>query len=205
MDGRTARAVERAVHGANRLTQLVETLFDLSRISTGRLTLARRELDLGDMLRDRLGLLKEEAVRAGCEVTLHARPGVRGYWDQVRLEQVITSLFENAIKYGAGAPVSISLELGADGREAILEIGDRGAGIAPEDLGRIFDRYARAVSSYHFGGLGLGLYVSRTLVEAHGGSIEASNRAEGGACFTVRLPLWRGPEAPSAGRSDAIS
>jgi PAS domain S-box-containing protein len=188
-DERACRAVDRVVRSADRLHQLVESLFDVSRISAGRLTLSRRELDLGDVLKNHLEGLREAAERAGCSLAVTTVAGIRGCWDQVRLEQVVTNVFENATKYGAGTPLSVSLELDLPSAEAVIEVADRGPGIPEGDLVRIFERFERAVPSRHFGGLGLGLYVSRRIVEAHGGSITASNRSGGGSCFTIRLPV----------------
>jgi PAS domain S-box-containing protein len=188
-DEKTRRAVDRAARSADRLHHLVESLFDVSRMSTGRLTLSRQEIDLGEVLKNQIEELSYAAGRAGCSLSVTTVPGVRGCWDQLRLEQVVTNVFENAIKYSAGTPLSVSLELDLPRAEAVIEIADRGPGIPEADLLRIFDRFERAVPSRHFGGLGLGLYVSRRIVEAHGGSITASNREGGGSSFTIRLPM----------------
>src|SRR6185369_9974982 len=113
-------------------------------------------------------------------------------WDRQRIEQVVMSLVGNAFKYGAGQPVAVSVSRDHD--HAIIEVADHGPGIAESDLARIFGRFERAASMRHYGGLGLGLYVSREIVEAEGGSITARNRAAGGACFTVRLPIRTGTQ-----------
>jgi PAS domain S-box-containing protein len=188
-DERTCRSVERAVRSADRLRHLVDSLFDVSRISAGRLSLSLRELDLGHALKSHVEDLRYAAERAGCTLSVTTVPGIRGCWDQVRLEQVVTNVFENATKYGAGTPLSVSLDLDLASAEAVIEIADRGPGIPEDDLVRIFERFERASPIRHFGGLGLGLYVSRRIVEAHGGSIKASNRSGGGSCFTIRLPV----------------
>ena len=111
----------------------------------------------------------------------------QGDWDRLRVEQVLTNLMSNALKYAAGKPIAVSAARTND--VAVIEVRDRGPGIAEEDVPRIFERFERAVSSRHHGGLGLGLYVARQIAEAHGGAIAARNVAGGGACFTVRLPL----------------
>jgi signal transduction histidine kinase len=112
---------------------------------------------------------------------------VMGTWDRPRLQQVLMNLLANAMKYGAGGPVTVTVS--TDAGEAVIEVADKGPGIREEDLARIFRRFERAVSVRHYGGLGLGLYVSREIVRAQGGTISARNLASGGACFTVRLPM----------------
>jgi signal transduction histidine kinase len=97
------------------------------------------------------------------------------------------NLLSNALKYGAAAPVEV--RVAAEGSEAVLTVEDGGPGIPEDALSRIFGRFERAVPARHYGGLGLGLYVSREIVTAHGGSIAAQNVPGRGARFTVRLPL----------------
>jgi signal transduction histidine kinase len=103
------------------------------------------------------------------------------------MEQVVSSLLSNALKYGAGHPIHLRVERVPQG--ARLTVRDEGIGISPEHLPRIFDRFERAVSAEHFGGLGLGLYLTRHLVEAFGGTIRASSEPGHGATFEVDLPL----------------
>ena len=107
--------------------------------------------------------------------------------DRLRLEQVFTNLLGNAIRFGAGRPVSVSLR--RLGERAVLRVSDRGIGISPEDQARIFDRFERAVSVRNFGGLGLGLWISRQIVEASGGAIRVESAPGRGAAFTVELPV----------------
>jgi signal transduction histidine kinase len=120
---------------------------------------------------------------------LEVTPGgpLVGQWDRSRLEQVVTHLLANALKYGAGKPVHV--RTARDGDQAVLTVRDEGIGIEPHALPRIFDRFERAVSEQHFGGLGLGLYLSRALVEALGGTIHAHSQPGHGATFEVRLPM----------------
>ena len=112
--------------------------------------------------------------------------GVRGYWDRLRVSQVVTNLLSNAVKYGRERPVDVRVRRG-EGR-AVLEVEDRGIGVAAEDQERIFGRFERAVSARHFAGLGLGLWIVRQLVEAHGGTIRVKSVPGEGATFTVALP-----------------
>jgi len=120
-------------------------------------------------------------------VRLEAQAPVVGNWDKARLEQVVTNLLSNAIKYGAGAPIAINVRT-FDGR-ARLAVRDEGIGVSPSERGRIFERFERAVSAKHYGGLGLGLYIVRRIVDAHGGQIAVESAPGAGAQFVVELPL----------------
>jgi signal transduction histidine kinase len=170
-----------------RLGTLVDSLLDVSRLEAGVLVLDREHLDLTALVRDVISRFSAQAARTGTPLDVQASAPVVGHWDRVRLEQVVSSLLSNALKYGMGHPVHIQVEQGAAG--ARLTVRDEGIGISPEHLPRIFERFERAVSSEHFGGLGLGLYLTRHLVEALGGTIHATSELGRGATFQVDLPL----------------
>jgi signal transduction histidine kinase len=135
--------------------------------------------------------LQDAASKEGCVMTLEAAPNLVGAWDRLRVEQVLTNLLANAIKYGAGKPIDVIVR--ADGRDAEVAVIDGGPGIPEEDLQRIFGRFERASSMRNYGGLGLGLYVARQIIEAHGGSVSARNLPKRGARFVVRLPRQGAP------------
>jgi signal transduction histidine kinase len=177
------RVVERQ---AGRLARLSDMLLDVSRITAGRLELSREEGDLAALVREVAARFADEAVEAGVALGVDAAAPVRCRFDHARLEQVTSNLLSNALKYGRGAPVAVRVR-SADGRAAI-EIEDHGIGIAPEDQGRIFGRFERAVSARNFAGLGLGLWIVRQLVKAHGGEIRVRSAPGQGATFTVELP-----------------
>jgi len=183
-----SRNLDRARRLADRLGQLVEALLDVSRLTTGRLKLNLESFDLGDAGREVIERLGESARMVGCELSLQVVGAVQGRWDRLRIEQVLTNLISNAIKYAAGSPIRVSLAM-PEPNVAVIEVYDGGPGIPEAQLTRIFERFERAASARHYGGLGLGLYVARQIAEAHGGSIGARNLPSGGACFTVRLPL----------------
>ncbi|NMO14284.1 PAS domain-containing protein [Pyxidicoccus fallax] len=178
-----------AVRQVDRLTSLVDSLLDVSRLSLGKLALELSEVDLGQVVRDGVERLEAVFTQAGCEVRLRVPVEVRGYWDGSRLEQVVVNLLSNAAKYGAGKPVDI--EVDADEGQARLRVRDEGIGISSEAMPRLFGRFERGVSDRHYGGLGLGLYISRQIVEAMGGGIQVESQQGEGALFTVRLPLRR--------------
>jgi signal transduction histidine kinase len=190
--GGPGRNMDRARRLAGRLGQLVEMLLDVSRIATGRLSLNLEEFDLADAARDITERLGESAEAASCELSLQADGPLLGRWDRLRVEQVLMNLLSNAIKYAAGRPIEVSLSRPAD--SAVIEVRDRGPGIPEGELSRIFERFERAASARHYGGLGLGLYVARQIAEAHGGTITAANRPGGGTRFVVRLPFDSGSQ-----------
>jgi signal transduction histidine kinase len=126
-------------------------------------------------------------AQAGCSVQFSAASPVVGRWDRLRLEQVVTNLLSNAMKYGAGKPIEVVVE--GNGERARLAVRDHGLGISETAQRRIFGAFERAVSERHYGGLGLGLYIARQLVVAHGGSIRVESKPGLGATFTVELSL----------------
>jgi signal transduction histidine kinase len=175
-----------------RLTGLVESVLDVGRANAGTLELRREQVDLTALVEECVDRLADEAERAGCELRLRTvAPHVSGYLDRGRVEQALTHILGNAIKFGIGAPVDVELAQ-VDGR-ARLTVTDHGIGIPPEALKRIFGRFERGVSSRQYGGLGLGLFFSRQIVEAHGGSIHVESEAGAGATFVLELPVLPGP------------
>jgi signal transduction histidine kinase len=170
-----------------RLSTLAEGLLDVSRLEAGRLVLELEYVDLSALVREVVSRFAAQAARTNTPLEVNAAEPVVGRWDRIRLEQVASSLLSNALKYGAGRPVHVLVERTPTG--ARLTVRDEGLGISPEHLPRIFDRFERAVSAEHFGGLGLGLYLTRHLVEAFGGTIRASSEPGKGATFEVDLPL----------------
>jgi len=172
---------------AERMGKLIDELLDVSRISGGRLRLYLQDCDLRDVVEDVITRASDEAVRAETEIRLQLGEPARGLWDRTRIEQVTSNLVGNALKYGKGQPIDVFA--GARDGRAVLLVRDRGIGIAPEDQQRIFQRFERAVSSRHFGGLGLGLWIVRQIVDAHGGAIAVESRPGKGAEFSVHLPL----------------
>jgi PAS domain S-box-containing protein len=179
------RVLATAERQGQRLEKLVSALLDVSRIQMGRLELDVEEVDLHSAVSDAAAQLQDEAAQAGSELRVRGAP-VRGYWDRLRLSQVVTNLLANAVKYGGGKPVDV--EFGPRDGRAFLSVRDHGIGIDPDDQRHIFERFERAVSSRNYGGLGLGLYIVKRIVEAHGGTIRVDSVAGEGATFTVELP-----------------
>jgi signal transduction histidine kinase len=165
-----------------RLGRLVSDLLDVSRITAGKLTLHRERLDLADLARE---VVERYAGASRSPIRLRTE-SAPGHWDRARLEQVATNLLANAIKYGQGKPIDVSVVL--KGGIALLAVRDRGIGIAAADVERIFGRFERAASASSYGGLGLGLYIAQQIAAAHGGRISVESAPGQGATFTVALP-----------------
>jgi PAS domain S-box-containing protein len=172
--------------GVGRLGVLVDELLDVSRITSGRLVLQREELDLAELVREVAGHFRPEAERAGCDLRVRVPGPVVSRWDRLRLEQVLSNLLSNALKYGAGLPVEVALSTSGD--RVLLRVRDEGIGIEFAVQERIFERFERAVSDRHYGGLGMGLWMTREIVTAMGGTIRVESTPKQGATFTVELP-----------------
>ena len=158
----------------------------MTRIEQGRLELVRTTLALDGLVREVVDQLEPELAAARCTVTIDCPAPITGLWDGPRLEQVLTNLLANALKFGPGQPIEIGLR--RDGERAVVSVTDHGIGIDPARRPYIFDRFERAVSAASYGGLGLGLYIARSIVVAHGGTIEVASEPGRGATFTVVLP-----------------
>jgi PAS domain S-box-containing protein len=172
---------------SQRLAQLIEQLLDISRVTAGRLVLDIEAFDLPELCRAVLARHEGDLRVAGCVVELHVEGPIEVRWDRTRIDQVITHLLSNAIKFGPGKPIEIEIT-DAPGR-VTLRVRDHGIGIDPADQERIFQRFERAVSARHYGGFGMGLWISRRIVEMLGGSILVESSPAAGSTFTVELPI----------------
>ena len=182
---RLAPKIDTLSSQVGRLEQLVTRLLDVSHLEAGRLRLDVTEFDLAALVGEVVVALKDEFERAQCRVTIHAPTPVIGAWDRSRIDQVITNMLTNAAKYGAGKPIVITV---AGGDRATIAVRDEGIGISAKDQARIFGRFERAVDVKHFGGLGLGLWLSKQIVEAHGGIMRVTSTLGVGSTFVIELP-----------------
>jgi len=200
MPGPLAEKLASLQRQTRRLALLVNALLDVSRMRLGKLDLRYEQLDLADVAREAAGHVEADLSRGGSLLAYDLAPSP-GRFDRLRIEQVIGNLLVNAGKFGQGKPVVLRVR--PEGEFAVLQVSDQGIGIAPEHQARVFERFQRAVPAQNFGGLGLGLYVVRQIVEAHGGSIRVESSAGAGATFTVRLPreppLSQGAPRPTEG------
>lgn len=196
-----AEKLEIVARQAERLTTLVGELMDVSKIASGGIALQLEEdVELTALVRDVVARLAEHAVHAQCRVTIRAPLATSGRWDRLRLEQVVTNLLTNAFKFGAGNPVEIVIEHNNESDRLVVR--DHGIGLASEDAERIFERYHRTASARAFGGMGLGLYIVRQIVEAHGGTVRVESELGAGSVFTVDLPRDSDATRKGLGRVD---
>jgi signal transduction histidine kinase len=195
---RKAEVIRRNVH---RLARLIANLLDISRMEAGRLDVELETLDLGEVVREVTGRFEDELARAGCELRLEIEGPAVGLWDRLRLDQVVTNLVSNAVKYGPGRPITVTVRTTDEDRVALV-VRDEGIGIPPEAQERIFERFERAVTERHYGGFGLGLWIVRRILEVLGGTIRVESSPGQGATFTVELK--RAPEK-TEGRGDAAA
>ncbi len=170
-----------------RLSMLINSLLDVSRIGAGKLSLNKENINLYELIQDILQHFQMEFKEKECPVQLTGEKNIIGYWDKLRLEQIIINLISNAIKFGAGKVITITTST-QDGMAKFM-VNDMGIGISKENQSRIFERFERAVSLKSFGGLGLGLYIVKELVEVHGGKITVESELGEGSTFIVELPL----------------
>ncbi len=188
---------------SRRLGRLIDELLDLTRIRAGKLELKLEDVDLTAIVKDVVARLGSERMQSGSKFHLELQSGVLGRWDRTRLEQVVTNLISNAIKYGAGRPITVSLERDGTREVARLSVRDQGLGISPEHQERIFERFERAINAKHISGLGLGLYIVKQIVGALGGEISLRSDVGQGSTFIVELPV-QGPTSTAAISPDLL-
>jgi PAS domain S-box-containing protein len=184
-----AREVSLAQQQVTQISELISHLLDVTRIRAGQLKVHLEEVDLCRVVREVVARFSSQAEQVGCPLVLQVEGSLVGLWDALRLEQVVTNLVTNALKYAPGQPIVV--RVWPEGDMACLTVRDEGMGIAPGLLTRLFERFERGVSERNYGGLGLGLYITRRIVEALGGSIHVTSEPQRGALFTVRLPRHR--------------
>lgn len=182
---RMIKQLDYTINQIDRLNKLVDDMLDISRIGSGKLKIHRTALNLSALLEELIERFLPQFEAAGCSLMKEIEPQVVGLWDAFKIEQVVNNLFSNAIRYSPKKPVSVGLHL--VGNKAILNVKDKGAGIEKENQERIFERFERASSNAS--GLGLGLYITRQIVELHNGSIHVESEPGQGSNFIIELPL----------------
>ncbi|AKV08714.1 histidine kinase [Pseudomonas fluorescens NCIMB 11764] len=179
--------VDRDERQIKSLIRLIEDMLDVSRIRTGKLSIRPTRFDLSALVRNLLQNFAPQIDAAESSVTLDAEQPVQGNWDEFRIEQVISNLLTNALRYGAKSPISVKVY--SENDQALVEVRDQGIGIDQENQKRIFQQFERVTARHAVAGLGLGLFISEQIVTAHGGSITVESRIGEGALFRVCLPL----------------
>jgi len=179
--------LDRAARSIARMAQMVDSLLDLSRIQSGTLQLKYEDLNAVDVATDVVDRFGAQLAWAGCNVHLHARMPVWGRWDRLRVEQILTNLLSNAMKYAHEKPIDLDVE--SDDGTARIRMRDHGPGISAEDQSRIFGRFERGSERPGVQGLGLGLWIVRQVAQAMHGRVWVESRIGEGATFTVELPI----------------
>jgi len=186
---KASRMLEIMIKEERRVARLIDDLLDLGRIRSGQLELDLSVFDLGDLVREVAAQMEVQATVAGSKLQIELQAPVVGRWDRERLGQVVTNLMANAIKYGQGRPIVVRVGADNERREVRLEVADNGVGIAPDFHARIFEPFQRVNKNSRRDGLGLGLYIVRSIVEQLGGTVRVESRLGEGATFIVDLPL----------------
>jgi signal transduction histidine kinase len=174
----------------DRLAMLVQDLLDVTRISSGCRDIVPKRVDLRNVVAAAVERVNQAIIASGSTlgVSLDKEP-VLGLWDRDAIESAVRSLLANAAKFGGGKPIELRVErTGMRQEVARLTVEDHGIGIAPEQQERVFQRFERAVSSKHYGGFGVGLWITRQVVEAHGGTIRVTSAEGLGSTFVIELP-----------------
>jgi signal transduction histidine kinase len=187
--------IERDQRQIQNMVRLIDDMLDVTRLRRDALSIRPNAFDLSALARRVIDNLGQQAEAAGSTITLEAPFPVQGVWDEFRIEQVLTNLLTNALRYGGGGPVRV--DVAQDDGLATMSVRDHGIGVAPADQDRIFEQFERTEDSRkHAAGLGLGLYITREIVRAHGGTISLESVTGQGSLFRVTLPLL--VQAPAA-------
>lgn len=181
------RLVENTATQVSRLNRLVDDMLDISRIQSGKFNIHLEPMKLNDVIQDIYNQFKEQFEHALCETVLEISGEAIGVFDRFKIEQVITNLLSNAIRYGAGKPIAVKLEV--EDKKAIIKVTDNGIGLDPANFDKVFDRFERIIHTKGINGLGLGLYITKQIVLAHHGEIWIESELGKGATFVVELPL----------------
>ncbi|MGI4841840.1 MAG: hybrid sensor histidine kinase/response regulator [Janthinobacterium lividum] len=168
------------------MIRLIDDMLDVSRMRSGQLSIRPGQVQLMDLLERVVSDLSLQAAATGCKLSLQPHPPVEGCWDEFRIEQVVVNLLTNALRYGGGQPVEVSVQYAAD--TVRIDVRDEGKGIAQSDLERIFEPYERGARNGEPKGLGLGLYISRQLAISHGGELRVTSKPGEGSTFSLILP-----------------
>lgn len=170
----------------SRLTKLIDDMLDVSRLNAGHFDLHLDTFDLVSAMREIIRMYLPDTPQTRSLIKLQARGEIWVTWDRSRMEQVFANLIKNALLYGNGKEIVVTLR--NVGKNVFVFVRDRGIGIESTKISRIFERYERAVSSKNYGGLGLGLYIVKRIVEAHQGKVGVKSLLGKGSCFVVAMP-----------------
>jgi len=188
--------VQRDERQIKSMIRLIDDMLDVSRMRSGKLSIRPAQVELMRLLERVVSDLSLQAATTGNALTLMPHEQINGCWDEFRVEQVIVNLLTNALRYGCGQPVEVSVD--RDGDLVRINVRDHGKGIAPADLDRIFEPYERGARNGEPKGLGLGLYISRQLAISHGGELRVTSTPGQGSTFSLILPCSTVPVCAEA-------
>jgi two-component system sensor histidine kinase EvgS len=172
-----------------KLTAVINNLIDATKIDSGRFETDRHRADLREIVNAIVGRWTGLLAMRRVSITVDGPDEIEGDWDSRVVESILSNLISNAIKFGNGKPVEVKLRCTSD--EAEISVRDHGIGIEQGAHERIFERFERAVSAAHYGGMGIGLWIARAAARAHGGDVRVASHPGKGATFALRLPRWR--------------
>jgi signal transduction histidine kinase len=181
------KMLDRSERQLKSMMRLIEDMLDVSRIKNGKLSIQPQGANLSLLVRQLAEDLTPLAKESEVEFVLQIDSEIEGHWDAFRIEQIIINLLTNAVRYGKGKPVHVSLAM--EGEHAVIKVADQGVGIAEHEQKKIFEAFERSGDNEVKAGLGLGLYISRKLAEAHAGEISVVSQKNHGSTFILRLPL----------------
>lgn len=172
-----------------KLTFLVEDMLDISRIRVGKFSLHKEKFNLRELIQEVIDRNRQRFIQAKCGLPefIYNDENNTGIWDKMRIEQVLTNVLNNALVYARGKPIKICLKNDEKGVQISIE--DHGIGISQADTKKIFNRFERAIDANEVSGLGLGLYISSQIVEAHKGAMWVESELGKGSTFYVDLPM----------------
>jgi PAS domain S-box-containing protein len=182
---RHRRIIEKSKRQLERLVAIMDRMLDVARIRSGVFSLDRQRVNLTKLLQEIVERFTQDDPQS--TVSLRCDTNIEGHWDRLLLDEVVTNLVSNALKYGAQKPVAVSGS--QDGDIALITVEDDGIGISPEHRESIFEPFERAGLTPGKEGLGIGLWITKQIVDAHGGSIEVKSEVGQGSTFVVRLPV----------------
>jgi PAS domain S-box-containing protein len=170
------------------LVHLIDDMLDISRLESGKFTINRESFELSELIKDCSERNDPQIVSAtGKSLIVSETPAIKVFWDRYRMDQVLTNLITNAVRYGDGKPISLKVQ--TLDRHVLISVQDSGHGIDKVDQERIFNLFERADKEKSTRGLGLGLYISREIVQAHGGRIWVESHLKQGSIFYIDMPV----------------
>lgn len=185
------KMLETVENQTKRLSRMINDLLNVSLITTGNLNIEKEKVNLNTMVGDVVEEFAKRLERDNIKVLFHEEDIVEGFWDKLRIEQAITNIISNAIRYGRNNPIDITIKKYYSNAQIIVE--DHGIGMNKNTQKKIFDLFERGVAQENYKGLGVGLYITRQIIDAHGGTIKVISKEGKGSTFILILPLESEP------------